>query len=65
MARYFIRPQANRLWVEDEIFSNEGALVPNLSVSDHIATDTGLLDAKGDCIMRAPNPVGFIWNEGD
>jgi len=25
------------------------------------ATDTGLIDHNGDPIMRAPNPMGFIW----
>jgi hypothetical protein len=35
--------------------------IPN--VCEHEATDTGLLDAAGDTIMRAPNPVGFIWSD--
>lgn len=64
MPRYFTtRASSRRLWVEDETFANEGPLMPSLSVSDHEATDTGLLDHRGDCIMRAPNPVGFIWEE--
>lgn len=29
------------------------------TVSDHEATDTGLLDADGDVIWRLPRPVGF------
>ncbi|EPR09773.1 hypothetical protein M527_06500 [Sphingobium indicum IP26] len=31
------------------------------AVSDHEASDTGLIDASGDPIMRAPNPMGFVW----
>lgn len=57
------RASSRRLWVEDETFASEGPMLPALSVSDHEATDTGLLDQHGDCIMRAPNPVGFIWEE--
>jgi hypothetical protein len=34
------------------------------SVSEHEAADTGLLDANGDSIMRAPNPMGFVWGSG-
>lgn len=33
------------------------------TVSDHNATDTGLLDANGYTIMRAPNPIGFGKDE--
>jgi len=32
-------------------------------VSDHVPTDTGLLDRDGNAIMRAPRPMGFIWDE--
>lgn len=57
MSRYFTRrPYA---WVEDE----EAWDAP---INDHIPTvdiwvpiDTGLLDKDGNCIMRAPNPIGF------
>lgn len=31
------------------------------AVADHEASDTGLVDMNGDPIMRAPNPMGFIW----
>jgi hypothetical protein len=34
-------------------------LVPSLEVDDHIAVETGIIDERGDPIMRAPNPVGF------
>ena len=36
-------------------------LTPDLKVSDHKAADTGLVDHRGDPIMRAPNPMGFVW----
>lgn len=35
------------------------ALLPDLWVPDHHPVDTGLVDARGNTIMRAPNPVGF------
>lgn len=62
MSRYFIRPRA---WVGTDFGQPYDAtdysapMVPALSVSDHDAKDTGLLDANGDRIMRAPNPMGF------
>lgn len=31
-------------------------------VSEHVATDTGLVDKNGNAIMRMPNPMGFIWD---
>ncbi len=61
MARYFTRRQATA-WVETfgdgywPEFSQSQALP---CVSDFEATDTGLLDHRGDPIMRAPNPIGF------
>ena len=33
------------------------------TVADHEAADTGLVDQNGDPIMRAPNAMGFIWND--
>lgn len=64
MSRYFTRrsPKAH-LWVEDEYCAPERS-APSLSVSEHEAADTGLLDANGDSIMRAPNPMGFVWGSG-
>lgn len=54
--RYFIR---SRAWVaDDDVWPADVAgHIP--SVSGHSAIDTGLLDANGDTIMRAPNPMGF------
>lgn len=60
MTRYFTRhiPKAPRAdYWEDEPFR------PHLIVSDHEAADTGLVDERGDAIMRAPNPVGFVWDD--
>ena len=62
MARYFSKPRA---WVgtdfgqayDDTDYSRP--MVPDLYVPEHEATDTGLLDARGDSIWRAPRPVGF------
>lgn len=58
MSRYFTRPRA-AVWVEDEHYSPDPGPLPQLFVAEHEATDTGLLDARGDCIMRAANPMGF------
>ena len=61
MSRYFTRPKAaaRSFWVEDECdnYSNRD----NIEVPDHVATFTGLLDANGDDIWRAPNPIGFSF----
>lgn len=60
MARYFVRstkPRADADWSED---------IPrpsNLEACDHEATPTGVLDADGNEIWRAPNPIGFIWHD--
>jgi len=35
--------------------------IPN--VPDHQASDTGLVDVDGNAIMRAANPMGFVWDE--
>lgn len=57
MSRYFTqkRPSA---WVEDETGYAEPFL-PSLTVSDHHAVKTGLLDKDGNPIMRAPRGMGF------
>lgn len=59
MARYFTRPAAKAVIRADDYWPEAPPYVTNLTVSDHEATDTGLLDASGDAIMRAPNPIGF------
>lgn len=60
MSRYFTKPRA---WVADDLYADDAPMLPALTVSDHEATDTGLLDHNGDAIMRAPNPVGFGRDE--
>lgn len=62
MPRYFTRPRA--LWVEDEI-SREGRVPDTPMVPEHVATDTGLLDAHGDTIWRAPPMMGFRFEEDE
>lgn len=57
MTRYFAwkRPvQPKGEWIDID-----APLVPSISVSDHQAADTGLVDVRGNSIMRAPNPIGF------
>lgn len=56
MARYFSKPRA---WVADDLGHDDAPMIPALSVSDHEATDTGLLDADGNTVWRAANPIGF------
>ena len=58
MSRYFTRKRPSQ-WIADDLGPE-----PSLSVSEHEATDTGLLDADGNTIWRAPNEMGFVWSEG-
>jgi hypothetical protein len=58
MSRYFTQPRANLPLYVEQLWGNE-SFKPHLDVPDHEATDTGLLDHRGDTIMRAPNPMGF------
>jgi hypothetical protein len=53
MSRYFIRPVAapDGSW--------DDPMLPPLSVSDHRPVDTGLVNHRGEPIMRGPEPVGF------
>jgi hypothetical protein len=60
--RYFTRPRGNLPLFVEPHWSDE-SLKPSLTVSDHEAVDTGLLDNRGDPIMRAPLPIGFGRNE--
>jgi hypothetical protein len=53
VTRYFTRPRA----APDGDFDDP--MLPPLSVSEHVPVDTGLVDKRGDRIMRAPNRVGF------
>jgi len=63
MARYFSCPKSPTVRSEDDEGWFFSPLIPDLSVSDHGPVDTGLIDARGDAIMRAPNPIGFGRDE--
>lgn len=56
MARYFAKPA--RVKSEADYWP-EPPLMTSIDVCDHEAVDTGLLDADGNAIWRAPNPIGF------
>ena len=56
MTRYTTRP---RQFVGDDWPECDNPLLPSLSVDDHEAVFTGLVDAKGEQIWRQPNPMGF------
>jgi hypothetical protein len=43
-------------WIDED-----RPLLPSLDVPDHEAAFTGLVDRRGDPIMRGPNPMGFHW----
>ncbi len=61
MPRYFTRPRALLVGDDDVWPVDIAGHIP--SVSDHHATNTGILDANGDPIMRAPRPIGFGRDE--
>lgn len=58
MPRYATRPRAE---ADCDWWAND-APAP-LTVCDHEAVDTGLLDARGETIWRMPNPIGFGRDE--
>ena len=60
MSRYFVQRSAKPARSFDWEWPTGNAWhIP--AVPDHEAADTGLLDVNGDSIMRAPNPMGFVW----
>lgn len=62
MSRYFLRraPRASEgAWVPLDWTRADILQARTPEVCDHEATPTGLLDMNGDCIMRAPRPIGF------
>lgn len=66
MARYFTQPSAvivpePMIW--ENTYISRTAMVPGVCASDFVATDTGLLNSRGERILRAPNPVGFGKDE--
>lgn len=62
MPRYFTRPRA--FYVEDDV-GREGRVPDTPMVPEHVATDTGLLDAAGDTIWRAPPRMGFRFGDDE
>lgn len=56
MRRYFIRPRAN---FQGDFNPADPPMIPDICVSDHRPIDTGLVDQRGDRIMRMPEMVGF------
>jgi len=63
MPRYFTRPRNSRPKADWEPWMDEHPLLPGLTVNDHEAVETGLVDRRGDPIMRGPNPMGFVWRD--
>lgn len=61
MPRYFTRQTVKQsLTVRaDDYYAETAPYVTNLTVCDHEATDTGLVDQHGNPIMRAPREMGF------
>lgn len=55
MARYFATPRK----AERADWSDDYPLLPDLHVPEHRPIATGVLDIRGDAIMRMPNPIGF------
>ena len=53
MSRYFTKRRVTAHWLD------ENPMLPHLDVPEHEATDTGIVDKRGDPIMRAPRPIGF------
>lgn len=60
MPRYFTRPRS--FWVEDDV-PRETRSPDTPMVPEHVAADTGLLDASGGTIWRAPDPIGFRFGD--
>lgn len=60
MPRYVSRPRS--FWVEDETYRDpirqDTPIVP-----EHVAADTGLLDAQGNTIWRLPERMGFLFED--
>ena len=59
MSRYYSQPRA--YWIDED--GDAMQVVDGVSVPEHHPVDTGLLDVRGDPIMRAPYPIGFGRDE--
>lgn len=62
MPHYFTKPKA---WIADPLTEDDYPMSHIPTVSDHEATDTGLVDEHGNTIWRAPEPMGFRIREGE
>lgn len=60
MPRYVTRP-VRAFYVEDDTYRDPINWGPP-SVPEHIATETGILDHRGDMIWRTPDPIGFRFD---
>ena len=63
MSRYFTRKQPRAGWFETDWSSDDVIRAETPVVPDHVATETGILDAAGDMIMKAPRPIGFMRDD--
>lgn len=62
MTRYFTIRHPQQPRSEDDWWPTGNSWhIP--TVCDHHATNTGLLDADGNTIWRAPEPMGFQWRD--
>ncbi len=59
--RYFSTPNKPHK-ADDGWWSTDIPRPSSIDVPDHVATNTGLLDVRGNPIMRAPRPIGFLWD---
>ena len=60
MPHYFTTPR--KAWIADPFTEDDRPMTHVPTVSDHEATDTGLIDEHGNTIWRAPRAMGFVWS---
>lgn len=61
MTKYYSAPKSLCVDLDINGWRHDRVSHGTPSVSDHVATNTGLLDKDGNPIMRAPRPMGFVW----
>lgn len=61
MPRYFVARKTRSFFVADDTYVEP--MLREITVCDHEAIDTGLLDENGDPSMRVPRPIGFGRDE--
>lgn len=60
MSRYFTRPHVSRNSEAPRASDDDwNPLLPALTVDGEKQVDTGLVDAKGNSIVRLQEPIGF------